>query len=80
VSRRTTLTLDDDVADRLVREARRLGKPFRDVVNASLRRGLASGASDAPFRVDAKDLRRRPGVEIDDVEGLIDLLDGSTRR
>ena len=37
---RTTLTLDDDVAARLKAEARRTGKPFKQLVNECLRRRL----------------------------------------
>jgi len=37
---RTTLTIDDDVASILERETRRKGLTFKDVVNATLRRGL----------------------------------------
>lgn len=39
---RTTLTLDDDLMARLKEEAHRRSLPFRDVVNAALRRGLGS--------------------------------------
>jgi len=39
---RITLTLDDDVAAKLRSEARGSGRPFRDVVNDSIRRGFAS--------------------------------------
>lgn len=80
MSKRTTLTLDDDVADGLRREAQRAGRPYREVVNAALRRGLQMPADAAPFQVEATDLGRRPGVEIDDVEGLLDLLDRPARR
>ena len=37
---RTTLTLDDDVFAALEQEARRTHKPFKQVVNEALRRGL----------------------------------------
>jgi len=43
---RTTLTLDDDLAVMLKQEAEASGRPFRDVVNEALRRGLG----DAPER------------------------------
>jgi hypothetical protein len=79
VSRRTTLTLDDDVADGLVKAARRTGRSFRDVVNETIRRGLRLPADDEPFRVVATEMRRRPGIDIDDIEGLLDLLDGQAR-
>ena len=79
MSRRTTLTLDDDVADGLALEARRAGRPFRDVVNAALRRGLRTASDDPPFRVEAQDLGRHTGVQVDDVEGLLEVLDAPSR-
>jgi hypothetical protein len=39
---RTTLTLDQDVAAKLRAESRRAARPFREIVNETLRRGLAS--------------------------------------
>jgi plasmid stability protein len=39
---RTTLTLDDDVARHLRDEARRHGRPLKQVVNDTLRAGLAA--------------------------------------
>ena len=80
MSVRTTLTLDDDVAAALAREAHRTRRSHREVVNTAIRRGLARPADDDPFRVVASEMRRRPGVEIDDIDGLLDLLDGETRR
>jgi len=64
---RTTLTLDGDVADRLRALARERGLPFKQVVNAVLRRGLHDGpeAPTTPFRVDARRLGLRPGVDLD---------------
>jgi hypothetical protein len=73
------LTLDDDVADGLATAARRAGRPYREIVNEVIRRGLRRPADDKKFRVIATDMRRRPGLDIDDVEGLLDLLDGPTR-
>ena len=50
---RITLTLDDDLADALEQRAKLLGVPFNQVVNDTLRRGLAPEApEDRPvFRV-----------------------------
>lgn len=63
---RTTLTLDSDVADRLRALARERGLPFKQVVNAVLRRGLHEGSGEpAPFRIEARPLRLRPGVDLD---------------
>ena len=53
-SMRTTLTLDDDVADSLREQARLLEKPFKQVVNEALRRGLSPVAGESPapsFRI-----------------------------
>jgi hypothetical protein len=82
VSKRTTLTIEDDIAERLQQEARRTGKPFKDLVNEALRRGLAreAGGSRKPFRVRSRKLGLRPGIELDDVEGLIERLEGPDRR
>lgn len=63
---RTTLTLDPDVADRLRALARDRGLPFKQVVNAVLRRGLHDGPGESSrFRVDARPLGLRPGVDLD---------------
>ena len=45
---RTTLTLDDDIADALRERARLLNVPFKQVVNDALRRGLSPEAREAP--------------------------------
>ena len=79
VSKRTTLTLDDDVVDGLATAARQTGRSFRDVVNETIRRGLHRPTPDPPYHVAATAMHRRPGVEIDDIEGLLDLLDGPGR-
>jgi hypothetical protein len=68
---RTTLTLDADVADRLRLLARERGIPFKRVVNETLRRGLDDGrTAREPFRVDARALGLRPGVDLDQALGL----------
>jgi len=82
VSIRTTLTIEDDITERLRDEVRRTGKPMKDVVNDALRKGLARGADEGrePFRVHARDLGLRSRIELDDVEGLVERLEGPERR
>jgi hypothetical protein len=82
VPTRTTLTLDDDVAAGLRREVRRSGHPFRTVVNDSIRAGLAARAKRVPkpFELETFDLGLRPGLDLDDIEGLLDLIEGPNRR
>lgn len=81
MSQRTTLTLEDDVAERLREESRRTGKSFKDVVNEALRAGLARRPTTLPpFEVKARDMGLRPGFDLDDIEGLLDRLEGPYRR
>jgi plasmid stability protein len=80
---RTTLTLDDDVAAKLKAESRQAGRSFRDVVNETLRRGLAQRrtAPRQPFKVTARDLGNlRPGLSLDNVAELIEQLEGPLQR
>ena len=80
---RTTLTLDDDVAAKLKLLVRRSGRAFRDVVNETLRRGLANSQAQArePFVVNARELgRRRPGLNFDNIADLLDQVEGPLHR
>jgi len=62
---RTTLTLDDDVADAPKERARLLELPFKQVVNEILRRGLRSenAAPPEPFRVRPLNCGLQPGID-----------------
>jgi hypothetical protein len=81
---RTTLTLDGDVAAELRAEARRTGRPFRDIVNETLRRGLETRritAAGQAFKVVARDLGNlRPGVSLDNVADLVEQVEGPLHR
>jgi hypothetical protein len=76
---RTTLTLDDDVAAKLRSEARRTGRPFKELVNEHLRRSLstpAKAATEKPFRIKARDLGLQPGLSYDNIGQLLEQLEG----
>jgi hypothetical protein len=80
---RTTLTLDDDVAAKLRAAARSTGRPFRQVVNDAIRRGLLTSElqGSGTFEVVTRDLGDlRPGLTLDNVAELLELVEGSTRR
>jgi hypothetical protein len=80
---RTTLTLDEDVAARLKTESRRSGRPFKDVVNDYLRRGLEGAQSPAPrkrFQVRARALGVRTGLDYDNVADLLEQIEGPLAR
>ncbi len=61
---RTTLTLDDDLAQRVADLARESHRPLNAVVNELLRRGLGElnpGAAD--FRVEPRAGHMLPGID-----------------
>ncbi|RMF83222.1 MAG: DUF2191 domain-containing protein [Nitrospirae bacterium] len=80
---RTTLTLDDDIALRLKARCREEGRPFKEVVNETLRAGLEAERffrPQAPFRVEARELGLRAGHSLDNVAELLEQLEGAAHR
>jgi hypothetical protein len=65
---RTTITLDDRIARALKNLAHRTGKPFKQVVNETLRTGLDASrapAAEKPYRLKPASLGGpRPGVDL----------------
>lgn len=76
---RTTLSLDDDVAQLLHKEVRRSGESFKGVVNRFLRVGLAASKQPVrkPFRVKPWSLGLPP---FEKVEELLEYLEGPDHR
>ena len=76
---RTTLSLDDDVAQLLNREVRRSGDSFKQVVNRLLRLGLTASKQPVrkPFRVKPWNLGLPP---FEKVEELLEYLEGPDHR
>jgi hypothetical protein len=76
---RTTLTLDPDVADALKEQAGREDKPFKQIVNDLLRRGMSlekgQGAKGKPFRVKPHRGGFKPGVDLLKLNQLADDLE-----
>ncbi len=69
---RTTLTLEDDVAARLVELQKKTGRTFKDVTNDMLRAGLeqkmaVEKAHRPRFKVTARKLGLRPGLNYDNI-------------
>jgi len=79
---RTTLSLDDDVARLLSKESRRSGASFKEVVNRFLRLGLmaAQRPPRKSFVVAPRKLDLPPGLTYDNVEQLLDVLEGPAHR
>ena len=65
-SMRTTLTLDDDVAEELREQARLQDRSFKQVANDALRRGLSPDARETPaavYRVVPNHSALAPGID-----------------
>jgi hypothetical protein len=79
---RTTLSLDDDVARLLTKEMRRSGTSFKAAVNHFLRLGLllSKTPSRKPFVVAPRKLGLPPGLSYDNVEQLLEALEGGPHR
>ncbi len=80
---RTTITLDKDVAEKLQAEVQhRRSKDFNETVNDVLRRGLMTRrklAASKPFKVrGARRMGSKPGLNYDDLGGLLEQVEGSS--
>ena len=78
---RTTLTLDPDVERLLAEEVHRVRRPFKQVVNDAIRRGLAPRLSDAParpYRAAVHRAKLRPGIDAGALNKLVDELEDET--
>lgn len=63
---RTTVTIDPDLDAALRRIARERGVSFKEVLNETLRAGLAAGArARRRYRLRPRRMGLRPGVDLD---------------
>lgn len=79
---RTTLTIDDDVIERLKQEARRTRLPFKTVVNRALRVGLERlrpPTRRSVFRQKTYRMGHPPGATLDKALQLAALLEDDER-
>ena len=75
---RTTLTLDPEVERLVSDEVHRTRRPFKQVVNDAIRRGLAPRLADEPqerYRIDVHRTKLRPGIDPTSMNRLADELD-----
>lgn len=81
---RTTLTIDDDIAFGLKKaQDAAPNRSFKEIVNETLRRGLASPEKNARkkrFKVKSFSLGLREGLNIDNIEELLDQIEGPFRK
>lgn len=72
---RTTLTLDEDVAQQVKRLMRERGTGFKETVNELLRRGLRSDAAPEPYETPTFSLGVHPGINLDKANALLAEMD-----
>jgi hypothetical protein len=76
---RTTVTFASDVAAAVERLQRERGRGVSDAVNELIRRGLVTPRTQEPFRQTTSAMGE-PSLPLDDVAGLLEVLDGSSSR
>jgi len=80
---RTTLTLDEDVADKTRALAKKLRRPFKTVVNDALRLGLEQAEKPTKrrrYRTQTHAMGLREGYSLDNVQELLAQAEGEDYR
>jgi len=83
MSVRTTITLDEDVIERIKDESRSRGTSFKATINDLLRTALLQPSQKpvkADFHVTTVSMGSYPGLDYDDIEGLIEYGEGPMHR
>jgi hypothetical protein len=83
VSIRTTVSLDEDVLEKLKQESRERGDSFKETLNNLLRFALSAEKTPSPrqekFQVRAFHMGTIPGLNYDKINDLLDYADGEDR-
>ena len=80
---RTTLSLDEDVAQRTKDLATKLKKPFKLVLNEALRKGLdqiEKPQKRRTYKTTPHEMGLREGLSLDNIEELLAQVEGENRR
>jgi hypothetical protein len=81
---RTTLTIDDDIAERLSAAQKKLGVSFKEIVNLTLRMGLErqhpSFRKVPRFKVKARQMGLMPGIDYANIGELLEQVEGTQHR
>ena len=83
MSIRTTVTLDKDVYDRAKDFSKARGIPFREALNELVRQGLVAESTPRPkkpFKIKPFHMGVIPGLNYDDIEGLLEYGEGPSHR
>lgn len=80
---RITVTLDDEVAERVKQHSRSRGKSYRETLNELLRAGLVAAETQPKrrdFRVKPFHSGYNPSLNLDYTEALLEYLEGPDHR
>ncbi len=81
---RTTLTLDEDVAQAAKDIAVKLHRPFKEIINNALRYGLKKietpSSPRKPYRTVPRPLGLREGISLDNIQEIISRIEGEDSR
>lgn len=76
---RTTLTLDDEVVIGLKRiKKENPERSFKDIVNQLIKKGLVANGQQirVPFKIKPVRAVPKPGLDFDNIAGLISIVEG----
>lgn len=80
---RTTLTLEEDLAQKLKDLSQKMGVSFKSVLNEALRQGLKNlktSQSQKPYKTDAHPMKLRENISIDNIQEMLADLEGEEQR
>jgi hypothetical protein len=80
---RTTLTLDDDVAEKARAMAEKTRRPFKQVVNEAMRTGLQkmqTPPKPKQYHTQGHDMGLRAGLSLDNIQELLSQAEGENAR
>ena len=80
---RTTVTLDEDVVQRVRAAVSRTRRPFKQVLNEALRaglEGLEKPQSGKRYRTKPRPMRLREGLDLDNIQELLAQIEGEDAR
>ena len=83
MSTRTTIRLDEDVLERVKRESRSRGVPFRETLNDLLRTALVALETQPrrrSIKIKPAHMGYREGLDYDNVESLLEYGEGERHR
>ena len=83
MSIRTTITLEEDLVERVKQESRQRGVSFKDTVNNLLRLALSVEkvtGERKPFKIQPFNSTPVAGLDFDNIQELLDYAEGEDRR